>query len=292
MDHDGYTDIVTVDDAGELNILYGGSRLRNGVSEHIFTKHLVDNGLGIQVSPNVRNDGGAFYYDGLPQISPTAVTSTDTGSLDSTKAILDNMIYYQDTYASDRVLNSPAARNAILRASIGSGSGTQDAANTLDTLNTGMSDVIDLAGSGRTDFSTLDTSARDFKRTYIRSPYAEAKGLKVEKRYKDLNGGMLQSGDRIEITLDLTNTTPSSMSKGVYLDSNDEHIFRADEGSTYHITKTGTGVSLPMVPLQSGDYDNAFELGTLAAGQRVEIVYTVIAMPVAYGKIYVGLLEK
>lgn len=58
MDHDGYDDIVTVDDSGELNILYGGTkRINDQRTDHIFTKKLIDNGLGIKVSPNTRNDG-------------------------------------------------------------------------------------------------------------------------------------------------------------------------------------------------------------------------------------------
>lgn len=45
MDHDGKTDIVILDDSGEINILYGTSRIIAGKKEHIFTKKRIEGGL-------------------------------------------------------------------------------------------------------------------------------------------------------------------------------------------------------------------------------------------------------
>ncbi len=100
MDHDGYSDIVTVDDAGELSILYGGVRSgSNGTQDHIFTKKLIDDGLGLKLSSETRNDGGAFYYQGLDY--PTQLsTSTDTTALSGAvnQRMIDNLIYYRYNY--------------------------------------------------------------------------------------------------------------------------------------------------------------------------------------------------
>lgn len=45
MDHDGKSDIVTLDDSGEINILYGTIREIAGKKEPVFTKKLVESGL-------------------------------------------------------------------------------------------------------------------------------------------------------------------------------------------------------------------------------------------------------
>ncbi len=64
MDVDGYTDIVTVDEAGELNILYGRADGR-------FDKKLIDSGFGVRITGKTRSTEGAVYFDGLRQITPT-----------------------------------------------------------------------------------------------------------------------------------------------------------------------------------------------------------------------------
>lgn len=95
MDHDGYTDIVTVDDSGEINILYGGTRVVSDTNvEHIFTKKLIEPSIGIQLSPDVRNDGGAFTYEGLayPE-EPTINTDDASGSVN--QGLINNIIYYR-----------------------------------------------------------------------------------------------------------------------------------------------------------------------------------------------------
>ena len=63
MDNDGRDDLVTLDDSGDLNILYGSSRQVNEVQvNHVFIKKRIESGFGIELSSEVRNDGGAFSY--------------------------------------------------------------------------------------------------------------------------------------------------------------------------------------------------------------------------------------
>lgn len=100
MDHDGHSDVITVDDSGELNILYGGVRVNNEVStDYIFTKKLIDSGLGLRLSNETRNDGGAFYYTGLTYPVQANISSDMTvlsGAVN--QGMIDNLIYYRYTY--------------------------------------------------------------------------------------------------------------------------------------------------------------------------------------------------
>lgn len=52
MDNDGEDDLVTLDDAGQIHIFYGGGSPKNPQ----FTKLLVGNGYGIELSQAVRNE--------------------------------------------------------------------------------------------------------------------------------------------------------------------------------------------------------------------------------------------
>lgn len=106
MDHDGKTDIITLDDSGEINILYGTIRETAGKKEHIFTKKLIESGLGMRLSREIRNDGGAFSYAGLKIPSDRTDSSADsvisegvTGAVN--QGLIDNVIYYQYAYESN-----------------------------------------------------------------------------------------------------------------------------------------------------------------------------------------------
>lgn len=129
MDHDGRDDIVTLDDSGEINILYGEV---TADGSHVFRKHLIEGGLGLKLSTEVRSDQGAFSYDGLT--FPTQNAGLMRQSLDPNadpaslnQEMIDNLIYYQYGYDSDNVTAKNSARTAI-SASIG----TNPVTNTTD----------------------------------------------------------------------------------------------------------------------------------------------------------------
>lgn len=215
MDADGKSDIVIMDDSGEINILYGAVRTIDGIQQHIFTKKLIESGLGMRLSSAIRMDGGAFSYTGL--VLPIASTSTPNGV---NQAMIDNLIYYQYNYQSDN-------KGVVLSPEI-----SQMLANT-----------VAIAGSGNTDFSALANSDRGgTKRTFIRSSFAEGKGLKVAKSYKLLAStprDTMQTGDKIRVELSLTNTSSKAFRDVVYLDSNDRKIFLEDQNGIYTVVRNG-----------------------------------------------------
>jgi hypothetical protein len=72
MDKDGADDLVVLFENGELDIFYGGTRIDStGKKVVTFTNKLVDSSLKIHISTEKRDDGGAIYFDGLPQLADT-----------------------------------------------------------------------------------------------------------------------------------------------------------------------------------------------------------------------------
>jgi hypothetical protein len=72
MDRDGADDLVVLFESGELDIFYGGTRVDGSGNQVIaFERKLIDASLKIQLSNEIRHDGGALYFDGLPQLPDT-----------------------------------------------------------------------------------------------------------------------------------------------------------------------------------------------------------------------------
>lgn len=125
MDADGKTDIVTLDDSGEINILYGSVRETAGKKERVFTKKLIESGLGMRLSKEVRNDGGAFSYTGLK--FPDQGTEASGKPLDPVgltgavnQGMIDNIIYYQYNYRSDNGMGlGKGKKDGAIGASVG-----------------------------------------------------------------------------------------------------------------------------------------------------------------------------
>ncbi len=300
MDSDGKSDIVTLDDSGEINILYGTERTIAGKTEHFFTKHLIESGLGLRLSTGVRNDGGAFSYTGLqsPNSSGNFLSAdSSTGAIN--EGMINNIIYYGYNYQSDNTTNNTSLRNA--NAAIGASVGTNVIDNTNNTQLTAdisqmIADTALLAGSGNTDFSALSASSRGSERTFIRSPFAEGKGLKVEKNYKIMTSetrDTMQTGDKIRVEIVLTNTSNKTFRDAVYLDSNDRKIFLEDQSGVYTLVRNGgTEEQRPLKYLTNGEFDYGFDFTSIASGEVIRIQYLITATPTAFGKMAVGLLEK
>ncbi len=119
--------------------------------------------------------------------------------------------------------------------------------------------------------------------------------MKVEKKYtllKDTNVNRIEPNNRVEVELRLTNTSGRPFVDGTYLDSNDAKLFKPNESTTYTLTRNGTGGTLPIKSLVEGEYDYAFDLGSMATNEVVTIRYKMNIASFSYGKINVGLLEK
>jgi len=107
-----------------------------------------------------------------------------------------------------------------------------------------------------------------------------------------VNTNRIESDNRVEVELKLTNTSGRPFVDGTYLDSNDAKIFKPNESMTYTLIRNGTGGTLPIKTLVEGEYDYAFDLGHIAANEVVTIKYKMNIASFSYGNINVGLLEK
>lgn len=110
MDGDGKTDLVTSDESGELNVLYG--KTLDG--QTVFTKKILDSDLALRLSSADRIDGGAVHFDGIPQLrNPTVpdqarylaesqalAAAGDEGGIppEVMKATIDAKLYYVHAY--------------------------------------------------------------------------------------------------------------------------------------------------------------------------------------------------
>lgn len=52
--------------------------------------------------------------------------------------------------------------------------------------------------------------------SFIKSEYAQAVGIKVEKNYTDTNGGVLQAGDEVDVSVTMTNISGSRKNNLIY----------------------------------------------------------------------------
>lgn len=139
----------------------------------------------------MRNDGGVFSYAGLT--FPDQGTDPSGKALDMdgmtgavNQGMIDNIIYYQYGYQSNATGTGYSSKgaDAVILASVGTDDNGVPNAALAKEIADKLEETRLLAGPGNTDFSALGTSARKDKRVFIRSPFAEGKGLKVEKSYR------------------------------------------------------------------------------------------------------------
>ncbi len=129
MDKDGADDIVITDDSGELSILYGGS----DASGTKFTKKVLATDLGLKLTSEAMNEGGAMHWDGLPEVqspdqtdyyneslalgqNPSTTDNSTSSALSATdqKRLLDSKLYY--VAKTSRAVSSQAAATIRLKA--------------------------------------------------------------------------------------------------------------------------------------------------------------------------------
>ena len=86
-----------------------------------------------------------------------------------------------------------------------------------------------------TSFAEPNSQAEPPPELYVRSEYAPAYGLEIEKRYTDISSGYLKSGDRIRVQVSLKNTTTNTISNISYLDTIPQ-IFDIPENPVYTVS--------------------------------------------------------
>lgn len=301
MDKDGFDDIVTTDDSGELCILYGGS---DGSGTR-FTKKVLATDLGLRLTTQSMTEGGAMYWDGLPQIKPVDQLDYATESKDlkdsngsalsaaDQKRLLDSKLYYTTT--ANKTVSAAQASDIRLRTGTGDDLEHPGSSNTalMDTVKQNIADIKALGAKDGINTDILSDTTVQTSRSYLRSEFLDAKDVLIAKTYKDKNGGTLQSGDRVEITLSLTNTGAQTLSGADYLDSNALNVFKETDTSTFTRTNgAGQVATGALNALVQGEFDYQFTGFSIAPKETVKITYEMSANALAFGKFRVGLIEK
>ncbi len=112
--------------------------------------------------------------------------------------------------------------------------------------------------------SILSTNLRDpntspsttLRKTYIKSEYASAYGVEIEKSYTNLAGSTLHTGDRVQVDISIKNTTAKKISNTEYLDTIPK-IFDTENTKKYKILLDGKSEERDFRIL-SDDYDALF----------------------------------
>lgn len=125
-----------------------------------------------------------------------------------------------------------------------------------DLLVTDPTLINTILSTNLVDPNTSESPTR--RRTYIKSEYASAYGVEIEKSYTNLAGSILHAGDTVEADISIKNTTGKKISNTEYLDTIPEIFDRANT-KKYTLVLDGKSEEREFHPL-SDDYDALFRL--------------------------------
>ncbi len=200
MDNDGKSDIVTLDENGDINIFYWWWSPNNP----IFTKLEVDSWNGVYLNSDIRNVGTSLYYDWLYQIP---VWSWAYSIPDSFNSSVDWIWWWSDGIDDsfiNRMIFEQISYNMLVE---------DEVINNIDQIDT-----------------SIDTSSPNKILTFIKWQYSSSSDINLEKKYIDLNGGTLKTWDIVDVEINLRNTTNSTVRDIKLLDSI-PNIFKFDINS-------------------------------------------------------------
>ncbi|MCD5380636.1 VCBS repeat-containing protein, partial [Candidatus Gracilibacteria bacterium] len=285
MDNDAFArqDLVTLDDAGNINIFYG-----NGPGEtNKFTKKQISNGYGMTLNSDSRTDGALVYFDGLVQIDE--------------QDLLNRLSVDNDALAENPVGGNDAFFDKIMfeKVNYSTGENTNDQQETIIEESLPVLDTFpagDIGPSTSTNISVADflekhsgsTTVQKVNHvdstTFIKSEYARAAGIEVDKKFNDVNGANLQSGDLVDVTVVLKNTTETPKIGVAYVDS----VVSPFEMSEMKITIANKAIEREA----PAGYNLLVDGIDLAAGESITIKYTLRVLPITFGDIKLGLFEE
>ncbi len=150
--------------------------------------------------------------------------------------MLQSEVYYQRS-VFDTTTNRALPTNSITTENIG------EIQSIFDTSLTNPNTVIP------TDTTRIDT--------FIKSEYAPAFGLKIEKRYRNSISPTIRAGDMIEVDISMTNTTNIAIQDIEYLDTLPS-IFDAEGTETYRVTLGAESQERAFEWLATEEYDMHF----------------------------------
>ncbi len=285
MDNDAFArqDLVTLDDAWNINIFYWN--WQGEVNK--FTKKQIGNWYWMTLNSDSRTDGALVYFDWLVQIDE--------------QDLLDKLSVDNDALAEDPVWGNDAFFDKIMfeKINYSTWEKTNDQQETNIEESLPLLDTFpewDIGPSASTNMSVADflkthswsTTVQKVNHvdstTFIKSEYAHAAWIEVDKKFNDVNGENLQSWDLVDVTVVLKNTTETPKTGVAYVDS----VVSPFEMSEMKITIANKAIERKAPAWYSLLVDDI----DLAAGESITIKYTLRVLPITFGDIKVWLFEE
>ncbi len=282
MDADWRMDLTTLDDAWNINIFYGNP---SGEASK-FTKKEISSGYGMTLNSEIRDDGALVYFPWLVQISKDELLQeliknnwTDASSswaIDD--ALIDRIMFEQINYSvwiSNEWEESSGILSSIpeLNTSAELGTSWVDTTNALSWFLSWYANNISIEKSNHAELTT-----------FIKSEYSKVAWITIEKKFVDINWGSLQSGDLVEVSVVIKNSSWWEKKWIAYVDS----VVSPFEMTDVRITKDDVAVERE----PPAGYNLLVDDITLWAGWSTTIKYTLKVQPITFGHIKVGLFEE
>ncbi len=258
MDNDGIDDIITLDDAWEINIFYWSWPSANPN----FTKLTVSDDYWIKISSDERSDSAYVYFDWLYQLDSW---------LDNTDRISENEAYLNDLVNQINSQSETDMQEKIDYDLINSIIYEQIAYNKPDNLVDSVS--LD-------DLSNLPNSID--QTTFIRSEYSNSAWVEIKKIYTDRNWWFLASWDIVDIEINIRNNSLSTIENIAYIEDVLEY-FTLDTSSIQN--SKDLEIKTPSV------YDFMIDEFSLSSNETLTINYSVETKALKYWHIQVWLFE-
>lgn len=298
MDSDGKDDIVTLDDAWQIHIFYGGWTDQ----KPIFEKKFIGDGYAIELSEISTSHGWWVYFDWLVQLSDDRATEILANSqqylaeLQATQerwedepdpefideSLVENFLYLSLPYTPKWFLQNITDAQFVgnnfswqLQSDEIAQWETQDSIN--DFLST-YDNYISYTGF---------ESPTETKTYFLRSQYADQRDIEISKTFTDTTPNFLQTGDRVYYDISIKNTGSQRRENVAYVDTIPKYFRFA--------TNNFTVLSQDNLQLERNrginNYSILLDWFFLEPGEEVIVRYELETLPLSYGFLQVGLYE-
>lgn len=262
MDNDWITDIVTLDDAWEINIFYWTSWSVNPT----FTKLTVSNDYWIKLNSDVRSEGGLVYFDWLYQVDYT---------YDNSDLLSENKKYLENLKSSVSNWVTTDKKETVDYELVNSFIFEQLAYSKSDSLK--LSDITSIES-----LANLPDTIEQI--TFIKSDFADNAWIKVEKVFLDRNWDYLSNWDFVDVEIKLTNISGKKLNNIAYVEDVLDY-FTLDEKTIFNTKNL-------VAKRPNNSYDFLIDGFSLNSNESITINYTWVVKPLKYWYMQVWLFEK